>query len=998
MKNRLLSLLIFLFAATSVSAADIGVQTRSEVGRTLTRIVAREVSGGYVKVQAVKASKSRVRIYASIGLSYYPFREQNVLAMYDSVRAVLPRQYRKARIELYTDRHEITELIPMACRNRAAVAKLKRQKKLIPFVQPAQRPLVTPLDRHMVPTQGLAGRHIALWQSHGRYFDQREDRWRWQRSMLWMTCEDLYTQSYVVPYLVPMLENAGATVLLPRERDVQTHEVLSDNDAAGQYREEQGSEVWGMGGSGFAHCRQVYRAGENPFREGTTRRVRTVGGSSSESRAVWTADIPEAGEYAVYISYESTAESADDVRYTVHHLGGEFNCAVNQTMGGGTWIYLGTFPFAAGGQEIVSLSNRSRKAGRIVSADAVKIGGGYGNIARTVCDSLRRPGVEYAEETSGYPRFCEGARYWLQWAGFGEDVYTPKEGKDDYKDDFMSRAHWVNALMGGSERLPDSVGLRIPVDMALAFHSDAGVRDNDEIIGTLGIYCTQDGEGRFDGGADRYRSRDLTDLVQTQVVEDIRRTWEPEWKRRGLWNRAYYEARVPGVPTMLLELLSHQNFADMRYGSDPRFKFMVSRAVYKGILKYISSQYDLPYVVQPLPVEALATEFTGEDTVCISWEPVVDSLDATAAPDGFILYTRIDGGGFDNGRYTEKPYFITRQEPGRLYSYRVTAVNTGGESFPSETLSACRVPDEKGCVLIVNGFDRVSAPYSERHDSLAGFFFDIDGGVPDQRDISFIGRQHVFDPAQVRCNVDSLALGACYRDFEADVIGGNTFDYPALHGRSVAAAGYSFCSTSVKAFSSGGGVAPDRYPVVDLILGKQRATTMGRGVREADFRAFPSALREVLADYLGRGGALFASGCYLLSDLWAGDAGGRNFARIYLRCTPDGSHAAERGRVRIVTSDGGFLRGEYGFATKPSPDGYTVETTDAFRPVGEGAFAVMRYPDNRRTAAVAAGGRGSTFVMGFPFETIDGDAQRDRLMRDVLGFFARQQEESSIQK
>ena len=78
-----------------------------------------------------------------------------------------------------------------------------------------------------------------------------------------------------------------------------------------------------------------------------------------------------------------------------------------------------------------------------------------------------------------------------------------------------------------------------------------------------------------------------------------------------MWNRAYYEARVPGVPTMLLELLSHQNFADMRLGHDPRFKFLVSRAVYKGILRYVSSQYDLPYVVQPLPVEAFAAEFAA---------------------------------------------------------------------------------------------------------------------------------------------------------------------------------------------------------------------------------------------------------------------------------------------------------------------------------------------------------------------------------------------------
>ena len=93
-------------------------------------------------------------------------------------------------------------------------------------------------------------------------------------------------------------------------------------------------------------------------------------------RAVWRADIPEQGEYAVYVSYESTPESADDAHYTVRHLGGETSLAVNQTMGGGTWIYLGRFTFAPGRQEVVTLSNRSRTAGRTVSADAVKIGGG----------------------------------------------------------------------------------------------------------------------------------------------------------------------------------------------------------------------------------------------------------------------------------------------------------------------------------------------------------------------------------------------------------------------------------------------------------------------------------------------------------------------------------------------------------------------------------------------------------------------------------------------
>ncbi|WP_418992018.1 xanthan lyase [Alistipes sp.] len=987
MKNSIFWLFVLLFPCGGVRAAEVGVAARQEVGRTLTRIVAREVDGGYVKVQGVKASRGRVRIYASIGLSYYPFREENVRALRDSVRAALPREFSKARIELYTDGREVAELIPMAFREPAQLARELKKRRIVPFTNRSERPLVEPLDRPAKPSRGLAGRHIALWQSHGRYFDQKENLWRWQRSQLWQTCEDLYTQSYVVPYLVPMLENAGANVLLPRERDVQKHEVTADNDAPGQYREEGGG--WMVGGSGFAHRQQVYRTGENPFRHGTTRLARTVT-QGEPSRAVWSATIPERGEYAVYICYESTPESADDALYTVRHLGGESRFAVNQTLGGGTWIYLGRFLLDEGEQEVVTLSNRSRRAGRIVSADAVKIGGGYGNVARTVCDSLRKPGLEYTEETSGYPRFCEGARYWLQWAGFDEKVYTPKKGKDDYKDDYMSRAHWVNALAGGSERLPDSAGLRIPVDMALAFHSDAGVRDGDGIVGTLGIFFTRDQKGRFDGGADRYRSRDLTDIVQTQIVEDIRRTWEPDWKRRGLWNRSYYEARVPGVPTMLLELLSHQNFADMRYGSDPRFKFVVSRAVYKGILRYLSSQYGVPYSVQPLPVEQMAVEFTESGNTVISWEPVADSLETSAVPDGFVVYTRVDDGGFDNGQYVDKPYFMTEQEPGRIYSYRVTAINAGGESFPGETLSACRMPDAKGCVMIVNGFDRISAPHSMRRDSTAGFYMGIDGGVPDRHDLSFVGEQRVYDLSMARCDNDSRALGACYNDYETEVVGGNTFDYPSLHGRSVAAAGYSFCSASVRAVEEGA-IPLNGYEAVDLILGKQRASRIGRGlVGDPRFRTFPPALQEKLEEYLEQGGALYVSGSYVATDLWTGDgatAAGRAFAERVLHYTYDGGQAARRGRVRVVTSHAGFAREEYRFNNEFTPFRYKVEAPDALRPAG-GAFAVMRYVENNRAAGVAREGDGRTFVMGFPFEAILSQNQRDRLMRDVLEFLS----------
>lgn len=230
--------------------------------------------------------RKRVRIYTSVGLSYYPFREENLRAMRDSVRLLLPPEFRKAAIELYSDKREVGELIPMACRTGAEYRKLLRKKKIVPFTNRSERPLVTRSSAPVVPSQGLAGRHIALWQSHGRYFDQPQNRWKWQRSQLWQTCEDLYTQSYVLPYLVPMLENAGACVMLPRERDVQKYEILADNDAAGQYREEEGPEKWQPGGMGFAHVQQVYTTGQNPFRDGTTRRVRSVTGGAESPRRV----------------------------------------------------------------------------------------------------------------------------------------------------------------------------------------------------------------------------------------------------------------------------------------------------------------------------------------------------------------------------------------------------------------------------------------------------------------------------------------------------------------------------------------------------------------------------------------------------------------------------------------------------------------------------------------------------------------------------------------
>lgn len=950
---------------------------RHNISALLSRMIDREVMGGTTRITTYSLRGRLLRLNATIGLANYPFREERVKAIYDSVRRELPASWRNYRLEIYTDGHRIEELIPLALRSKVD------RKRDIPFTNTSSRPLVS---REEAPKadRGLAGRHIALWQSHGRYFDQSENRWRWQRTVHWQTREDLFTQSFVLPYLVPMLERAGAQLLLPRERDTQLHELLLDGDHLDGSYEERGEE-WQSGGAGFAFHGGVLREGENPFEAGSCRMIRTTTRPEEADTASWWASIPESGNYALYVSYRTLERSSDGAHYTVRHAGGESHFRVNQQMGGGSWIYLGSFPFEAGARrEIVSLSNISDRSGEVVVADAIRLGGGIGNVARSVCDSLRQPGRDYPEQLSGFPRYMEGARYWLQWAGFSEEVYAPIGGGDDYKEDYMSRAHWVNALMGGSERLPDEEGLGIPIDLALAFHTDSGVRDSDETIGTLGIFFTQENKGRFEGGASRYRSRDLTDLVMSEVVADIRREVEPTWRRRGLWNRSYYEARVPAAPTMLLELLSHQNFADMRYGHDPRFKFLVSRAIYKGILKHVAAQYGYDYVVQPLPIGHFRADLVGEGRVRLRWNSTSDPSEASAKPDYYLLYTSINGRPFGEPQRVERESIELPLDADTLYRFRITACNRGGESFPSETLAAGVASQPQGEVLVVNGFTRLSAPPSFRSEYEAGFCQD-DAGVPYHCDLSYTGAQYLYDRSHYNDGEVASMLGASYEDCEGVPLLGNTFDYVALHGEAILRSGYSFASCSREALLREG---VGDYRLLDLILGEQRSSLMGRGVKGWEFRCFEPEMQEILTHYLLAGGRLLLSGSYLASDLWESEASreaDRRFAREVLHYEYRKARAAQQGRLRPLSAQlplplMRFNQGEH-------PTLYRVESPDALRAVGEGAFPILAYTENALTAGVAYQGEEYRLVtLAFPFESLLEGSVRNQAMKAFLQF------------
>ena len=967
------------------NAQELSQDIRQQIGTYLDNVAKKEIAVGRVKIDSVAVNGKNLQLFANMNWADFPFREDNVAEIYQGVANILPAEFKGYKLEIRTNNRTIEELVPQSLRS-------KKDKKAKVFNPKETKPLVSNISAPYIPTNGLYNRHIAMWQSHGWYFEPKLDRWEWQRARIFQTVEDLYTQSYVLPFLVPMLENAGANVLMPRERDLNTAEIVIDNDGVlkgnSTYVEKTGDKKWMQGnGTGFAHLRNYYKDFENPFKEGTYRAVETIK-KGTETTVEWIPEIPATGQYGVYVSYQTLPNSADDALYTVYHKGGETQFKVNQQMGGGTWIYLGTFGFDAGKSNAykVVLSNRSAKAGKVITADAVKIGGGVGNVARGE-----------SNETSGYPRFCEASRYWLQWAGIPDYVYSDSKGKNDYTDDYKSRGIWVNYLAGGSEVNPNEEGLNIPVNMSFAFHTDAGTTLNDSIIGTLGIYCTNSDNEEFANGSSRYLSHDLTDLIQSNIVNDIRTLHEPNWSRRGMWNKSYYEARVPRVPAMLLELLSHQNFADMRYGLDPRFRFTVSRAVYKGMLQFLCSQYNMDYVVQPLPVDHLALQFTGNNEVELTWQPVEDPLEPTAKAEKYIVYTRIGDGDFDNGILVEGTNYRTTISSGTIHSYKVVAVNKGGLSFPSEILSVGQPFQSKGTVMVVNGFDRISAPAdfvapAPGDTQFAGFLDELDHGVPYLKDISYIGKMKEFRRAIPWMDDDASGYGDSYADYETKVIAGNTFDYPAIHGAAILKAGYAFVSCSDEAVENGR-VSLNDYQTVDLILGKECQTKMGRGgITPLQYKTFSQPMQEAITAYCNQGGNIIVSGAFVGTDLWDNrlatpEEADKKFATDVLKYKWRVGQAALKGKVKSVNSPFPMLTGNYTYHNELNEESYVVEAPDAIEPASKDAYTVMRYSENNLSAGVAYQGDYKTYIMGFPFETIRTEAERETLMKAILTFF-----------
>lgn len=708
-----------------------------------------------VRVKQMRVNGNNVTLHTNLTLRDYRWTPENIAEIKHKV-SLWTLGHENGKVTIYSGRTNIETLITDCARQEAKRATVKCQKA--------------------TGRCDLTDRHIALYPSHGLYFNRDRNEWIWQRATLWTTVEDLYSQEYV-RLIKQMLENAGATVIMPRA-------------------------------------------------------------------------------------------GLDDTRT------GE----------------------------------------------------------------------------SGMPRWAEGARYWLKANEADSALWDLYKG-DEYKDDMKCRAMWLNAQTD-------------PIDLCLALHTDGlDSGDDSTIVGTLAIYTAHDDDGHtaLRNGQDREKTnRNLADWVQTQVTNDLR-SIAPEWTRRQLKEANYCESRVPVMPSIILELLSHKNMADMRYGLDPKFRFAAARAIYKGILRYLNG---INAAVQPLPVQDLGI---GADRV-LRWIAPVDSLESNAAPSYYMVYMQEDGGEWDVQQVENDTRLALTLKPGVQYNYYVVAGNDGGLSFPSPVISAYMSNSPKDdptgeagltakrsnskAVLIIDAFNDTYGPEWFADSTYAGI---VPGtyACEDHFTCAYIGAQWDYRRASQWINDDNCGWGACYRDHAGQLTMGNTRDWSVLHGRILRQMGISYVSCTAGMMGEVR-IQNSEFSLVDYVCGRQRDP-------------LTDANRQWLGEYLTQGGKLLLS----TDHFSAIDA---QWAKRHLHASYYAAKATRSGRIVRPNHR------PYRLLMEPNETQLFTCTPEALRPEDNNAARYASYEDMRCPAAVSSP---NTLVYGFPLESV---IDFDKIYRQSIEF------------
>lgn len=586
------------------------------------------------------------------------------------------------------------------------------------------------------PNGILSGKTVYVSAGHG--WVRTDFGWRTQRGNTNNIVEDFVSIEAVNEYLIPMLHGMGAYVVPVREPDVGAPRVIVDDvDATLEGGATEGDPAGrGWGAVAFPITSDATR----PFDTGDARSLVTTEAGGGELRYALSA--PEDGRYNVYVSYVQGPDRAADAHWVVRHSGGETSFRLDQRRHGSTWVLLGRFHFEAGApieNAAVALLDDSETPGAVVSADAVRIGGG-----EAVHD--RGDGVHPGALAD------QAARYYTQFAGAPDSVFNASSS--DQNDDVSSRARFTAWEHEDGE---DAV--------YVAWHTNAPNPGRGTDTYT---YSGNAPNGSLDAFSGVAGSRELQDALHAQLVGDLRAEVDPRWPDRGRHTAFFGEVNPnnnPETPAVLIEVGFHDTPADADFLRAPNVRRVATRAIAQGIAQYFAEADGIPLVLPPEPPDALWLQNVGDGALELGWDAPNQPAHAGDAPTGYLVQTSPNGYGFDEGVVVDgTSTTLEDYAPGDLVFARVIALNDGGHSLPSSVVGAGVAPSGNASVLVVDGFDRLDS----------GILLDQDNSAYD------IGI------------VDRMQLQKM-----------NDFSYVARHGEAIADAGFSFDSATDEAVERG---------------------------------------------------------------------------------------------------------------------------------------------------------------------------------------------------
>ncbi|MSU58056.1 MAG: hypothetical protein EXS35_07740 [Pedosphaera sp.] len=492
----------------------------------------------------------------------------------------------------------------------------------------------------------------------------------------------------------------------------------------------------------------------------------------------------------------------------------------------------------------------------------------------------------------------------------------------------------------------------------ITFHSNATTGDTNTATarGTVALYNSVGGDRtpnqvRLAQIAGQTVNDELTNLITSLEVPWADRTGSTTLA--GSYGEIRNSAISNEFDAMLIEVAFHDNTNDVKLLRAPTARNWVGRAAYHAVVKYMNEFDGLPLNFLPEPpfnVRAVATN----NGIAVSWSAPVAQA-GSGAPTNYVVYLSTNGQGFGNPVGVSAPattLTLTNLPADADFYFRVAAANAGGESFPSE-VAGCRRSSNpaQSRVLFVNAFDRFDRTTNLRQT-----------------------------PA-VQNYVPPGSTGTIERVWP---LANNAFDYVVPHGQAISAFGLPFDSCERRAVTNNT-VALTNYQIVVWSAGQSLTNT---------FRALE---RNVVTNYLNRGGHLFVSGADIAWDLDRASgpaAADRAFLNSALHADL-GADTNDNSASYTVTPAAGSIFSGSGNATfdNGAKGIYWVQNPDALTPTGAGAVAALSYSGgNGGTAGVhydGSAGGGRVVYFGFPFETITSASARNNYMADVLRFMSK---------